>query len=81
MKIFIYILFLVNGALVSAQVQVDTDIFLYEIDWDKKQLKKKKNLTNWKGYDNQPFSAFSPLAGYPRHGFSPSISPRSWCPT
>ncbi len=58
MKIIICILFLVTGALVSAQVHVDTDIFLYEIDWDKNQLKKKKNLTNWKGYDNQPF--FSP---------------------
>ncbi len=60
MKIIICILFLVTGALVSAQVQVDTDIFLYEIDWDKNQIKKKKNLTNWKGYDNQPF--FSPDA-------------------
>lgn len=38
----------------KAQIQ-DTDIFLYEIDWDKKDLKKKKNLTSWKGYDNQPF--------------------------
>ncbi len=43
-----------NTVLLKSQSQ-DTDIFLYAIDWHKKELKNGKNLTNWKGYDNQPF--------------------------
>ncbi len=58
--ILVCFLFVVQNFALSAQTQ-DTDIFLYEIDWDKKDLKKEKNLTKWKGYDNQPY--FSPDGG------------------
>ena len=40
---------------VSGQPSIDTDIFIYEIDWDKRQLYNGKNITSWSGYDNQPF--------------------------
>lgn len=60
MRIIIIIcLYFVQATYLGAQTP-DTDVLLYDIDWNKKQLKNKKNLTNWKGYDNQPF--FSPDA-------------------
>jgi WD40 repeat protein len=54
----IKILFLLVGFSLNIQAQVDTDIFVYDLNLGKGKISNSQNLTHWKGYDNQP--SFSP---------------------
>lgn len=40
---------------VSFSQNVDTDIFVFDVDFGKGKLSNARNITKWKGYDNQPF--------------------------